>query len=168
MTCCVVGTVPTVVLPMIVGPSICHIRISPAVSSQDLHAYSPDSHQLLHCENACCIAHNTRKVGGLAIVEFKMRKMLLAGLAAAVVIASPVLAQAASGHHVHRHGHAWGAYAQPPAAAFGFIPGSEAYAQGSWHINQDGQAFQVPYDCAYPIGYDSGGAAIFDRSCPLP
>ena len=44
-----------------------------------------------------------------------MRKMLLAGLATAVVIASPVFAQAAS-HHRHAH---FGAYAQSPDQGLG-------------------------------------------------
>jgi hypothetical protein len=77
--------------------------------------------------------------------------------------------------HTHRFSR-WNGDAAGASAAtgpwyggpFGFGPGSEAYAQGSWHLNQDGQAYQVPYDCAYPLGYDSGGAAIFDRGCHLP
>jgi hypothetical protein len=46
--------------------------------------------------------------------------------------------------------------------------GSHDYAPGTWHINQDGMRYQVPYPCAYPLGYDSGGAAIFQmHGCPL-
>jgi hypothetical protein len=97
------------------------------------------------------------------------------------VTASDGISLARSRVHRHsRHTRQWRAWSEGAAGAaaamgnpwsggpFGFGPGSEAYAQGSWHLNQDGQAYQVPYDCAYPLGYDSGGAAIFDRGCHLP
>ena len=63
-------------------------------------------------------------------------------------------------------------YGNPLGAAAGsyaFAPGQETYAPGTWHINQNGVPFRVPDDCAYPIGYGSDGAAIFQRfGCHLP
>ena len=47
--------------------------------------------------------------------------------------------------------------------------GGSAYAQGSLHINPNGQRVRTPSDCAYPLRYDSGGNAVFQRyGCRLP
>jgi hypothetical protein len=52
--------------------------------------------------------------------------------------------------------------------SFGSAAGSGDFAPGTWHINQDGMRYQVPYPCAYPIGADSGGAERFQMfGCPL-
>jgi hypothetical protein len=68
--------------------------------------------------------------------------------------------------HRHRpffgtHGTAAGSYAQ--------TPGRSVHAAGSWHVNANGLPYRVPEDCAYPIGYSSSGAAIFQTfGCHLP
>jgi hypothetical protein len=50
-----------------------------------------------------------------------------------------------------------------------FASGSQAFAQGSRHLNQNGVRFRTPPDCAYPLRYDSGGNAVFQRfGCRLP
>jgi hypothetical protein len=48
-------------------------------------------------------------------------------------------------------------------------PGAEAFAQGSRNVNQNGAPFRTPPACAYPLRYDSGGVAVFNRqNCRLP
>jgi hypothetical protein len=50
-----------------------------------------------------------------------------------------------------------------------FAAGSQAFAQGSRQVNQNGVRFRTPPDCAYPLRYDSGGNAVFQRfGCRLP
>jgi hypothetical protein len=61
--------------------------------------------------------------------------------------------------------------AKPNSPWYGNVygAGSGAFAQGSRHINPNGQRFQTPSDCAYPLRYDSGGVAVFQRQgCRLP
>lgn len=61
--------------------------------------------------------------------------------------------------------------AKPTGPGFGgpFAAGNEAFAQGSRHLNQNGVRFRTAPDCAYPLRYDSGGNAVFQRfGCRLP
>jgi hypothetical protein len=75
---------------------------------------------------------------------------------------------------VHREQSWYGDRFAPAGGSYAYAPGPGAYAPGayapgSWHINQNGLPYRVPEDCAYPIGYGSDGAAIFQRfGCPLP
>jgi hypothetical protein len=76
-------------------------------------------------------------------------------LAGAVVTAMAMPASAAVRAKANR-------YVSPLAA------GSGAFAQ-SPHLNQNGVRFRTPPDCAYPLRYDSGGNAVFQRfGCRLP
>ena len=93
--------------------------------------------------------------------------------AAKVAQGKSVTQQRGDGHTRHaqmrrspvRYGNPFGG----AAGSYAFAPGQESYAPGTWHINQNGLPYRVPDDCAYPIGYDSGGAAIFQMfGCHLP
>lgn len=60
-------------------------------------------------------------------------------------------------------------YVHPGWYASSFGPMVDSHAPGTWHLNRFGYPYQVPYPCAYPLGYDSGGAAVFQMyGCPLP
>jgi hypothetical protein len=79
-------------------------------------------------------------------------------LAGAVVLAAAMPASAA-------------VRAKSTGPGFGgpFAAGSDAFAQGSRHLNQNGVGYRAPPDCAYPLRYDSGGNAVFQRfGCRLP
>jgi hypothetical protein len=87
-------------------------------------------------------------------------KGLAVMLAGAVMLLAAAPASAAPRTKTNTwHGSVYGAY----GAAGG------AFAQGSVHLNPNGQPVRTPPACAYPQRYDSGGVAVFQRfGCRLP